>query len=231
MSVLWQYPDHLPGGNQIADRRTKKTVPMADPLNLRTTVGYPLRVLTAGVALLIVGLAGCSRPNVRPGSADYPHVNPTPRRWILIHGAEDPALHLRFSTGWISNDSRCYQTNGLQGATGPYTASMPLPVKRTGATYSLRVPIDGYLSGRCNWRFTGIGFGPADNGESILLATPGRRLLPPGKSVNESLVLRCRTSEIGNNRLLFCAAPKRPNFLFLYPETRDLEVDFVADGP
>lgn len=214
---------------------------MADPMNVRATLGYSFRVVPGAVPLLLSVLAGCSGSNVQPGDPDYPQLNPNPRHWVVLHGTMDPTLNLQFSagwvpedprTGWISKDPNCsYLVNRFEGATGPYSVRILLEAKRTGTTYSLRVPMDRFQPGRCNWQFTGIGFSPDFAAQSITLATFSGRPLPRGQSADEVLVLRCRWRPIGSRRLLFCSTSTPPPFAWLYSESRDLEVNFVVEGP
>lgn len=113
-----------------------------------------MRTLAASrilVAVLMAMLSGCGGRNVVKGDADYPRENPTPRRLVTISGAVPPELDISFKGAWkaTANESCSY----VVGASAPiyYSQMTDLEFSRNGGRFTLPVPIDKYISGRCNW--------------------------------------------------------------------------------
>jgi hypothetical protein len=118
---------------------------------------YPVAL---GVVLSLCGLVeGCSK-NVAPGDADYPQVNPAPQHFVLMHGTIDPSLDVRFALAWGAQSEECrYAISRFAGVYGRYSAGGPLVIKPDAAgAFSVRIPIDGVLPGRCGWQFVGISY-------------------------------------------------------------------------
>jgi hypothetical protein len=205
--------------------------------------GRSLVTLTRALLLLIFGVctvSACEGRNVQPGDRDYPAVNPTPTQFLHVHGSMDAALDLNFHVNWRAQSADCrYASSWIEGVFSPYTAWTPLALDRKGDSFSIQVPIDGVLPGRCGWRFDGVSFGGPIGFRTTLIATNSRPLLP-GQSPNGIARLRCKwMTEPGNvegERGLRCSWPRNEDpsasvlggVLWWQPQTRDLEAHFTA---
>jgi hypothetical protein len=185
-------------------------------------------------------IAGCNAGNVKAGHADYPEHNPVPKSFLFMHGTIDTALDVDFRIEWHAEAPGCrYATSRVEGAYAWYTAWSPLTIVRQGDGFSARVPIDGVLPGRCQWRFGGVTFGGKAGYRTALVATNSYPL-KPGQSPNGVVELQCSWDHThgrdGDDRLLRCVWPKTedPNasvlggVLWWHPEASDLEVHFVG---
>jgi hypothetical protein len=194
-----------------------------------------VKTLLAGM-LGVCWMAACNGTNVKPGDADYPRENPKPTQFLLLHGTIDPSLHLDFRIGWHADSPQCqYVTSRVEGAYAWYTASSPLPVPLEGSRFSVRIPIDGVLPGRCRWRFGGVMFGGVTGYRTALITTNSYALLP-GQSPNGTADLNCKWVSIAHpafsNPNLECrwANHEDPNasvhggILWWHPEASELEV-------
>jgi hypothetical protein len=155
------------------------------------------RVTPLGLLVfLVLGLSispGCSGGNVAPGDRDYPADNPAPKNYLWLHGTIDPSLDINFRIQWLADNPGCrYTASWIEHVFVPYYASSPLPIDdRHGNSFSTRVPIDGVLSGRCEWRFAGVSFaGPIGFRTSLIVTNSPP--LRPGQSADGVLVLSCK---------------------------------------
>jgi hypothetical protein len=189
----------------------------------------------------VLWISACNGGNVKPGHADYPEPNPAPKSFLFLHGTIDAPLDIDFRIQWHAEAPQCqYATSRIEGAYSWYTAWSPLTVARQGTSFSARVPIDGMLPGRCQWRFGGVTFGGKAGYRTALIATNSPPL-NPGQSADGVIELRCSWDHAqgheGDDRSLSCRSPKPEDrnasvlggVLWWHPEARDLEVHFVAD--
>jgi hypothetical protein len=215
-------------------------------IHLRET--HPMRKISNRAAaragsilgLLVVGC--CHAGNVKPGDRDYPQENPQPTKFLLLHGKIDATLDLNFRINWRATNPRCaYVVSWIAGAFPPYSAWNPLIVDRRDNSFSVQVPIDGVLPGRCEWRFDGVSFGGPSGFRTTLVAANSLPLRP-GQSPNGVALLRCGwKTEPGNvegERGIRCWWPKEENpdasvsggILWWHPEARDFEAHFIAES-
>lgn len=191
--------------------------------------------------------AACYGANVQPGDRDYPQKNPTPTQFLFLHGTIDSSLDINFRIEWVSDIQRCrYATSIIQGAYTWYSASFPIDVARENTKFSARIPIDGVLPGRCQWRFSGVTFGGNTGWRTALIATNSYPLRP-SQSPNGIAELFCKWGSDrnpgGSNQNLSCRWPKEENhdaavlggILWWHPQATELEVrirpDSVLAGP
>jgi hypothetical protein len=193
---------------------------------------------------LFLGLCAitrCYAGNVAPGDENYPRSNPSPSKFLTLHGTIDPALDLSFRVDWRASDPHCqFAASWIEGAFVPYSAWSALTFSHLGGIFSVRIPIDGVLPGRCQWRFAGVRFGGSVGFKTELIATNSYPL-QPGQSPNGIAVLRCKWNSephsVDGDRAVRCSWPKDedPNasvlggVLWWHPEANDLEVHFIAD--
>jgi hypothetical protein len=161
---------------------------------------------------ILFAVLTCNGANVQPGDKDYPRQNLNPTKFLQLHGTIDSALDVDFRIEWHAANPKCqYATSRLEGAYTWYTAWSPLVVTRQGAEFSARVPIDGVLSERCQWRFGGITFGGQTGNRTGLIATNSYPL-KPGQSPNGIAELHCKWVSINQpgftNPNLDCRWPR-----------------------
>jgi hypothetical protein len=108
------------------------------------------------LCLLFAGPAAGSGANVKPGDRDYPQHNAHPVHFLVLHGTIDKSLDLNFRVEWHSALSKCrYAVSRSAGVYSWYTAFDALAIASADTHFSVRVPIDGVLPGRCMWTFGG----------------------------------------------------------------------------
>lgn len=183
----------------------------------------------------------CYGGNVKPQDKDYPQENPTPAKFLSLHGTIDPSLDIDFRVQWYAENPKCqYAVSHVAGVYNRYTAWSPLVISRQGAQFSARVPVDGVLPGRCQWRFGGVTFGGRTGYRTGLIATNSYPL-KPGQSPNGVAELHCKWISVNRpgftNPNLNCRWPKKedPNAsvlggtLWWHPQANDLEVHILAE--
>ena len=194
----------------------------------------------ASLVLLLFGSASLSA-NVLPGDQDYPHPNPRPTRYLLLHGTIEESLDIHFRIGWRANNPHCqYAVSRIEGVYNNYSASQLVAMTRNGANFAAKIPIDGVLPGRCQWSFAGVDFGGKTGYMTTLVATNSYPL-KPGQSPNGIVELRCKWLTIKRpgftNPNLDCRWPQIENpdgsvlggKLWWHPEASDLEVHIVSE--
>lgn len=194
----------------------------------------------AGVAGLCA-IMGCHGENVSRGDRDYPRENPNPAQFLSLHGTIDSSLDIDFRIEWYAANPECrYATSRLEGAYTSYTAWAPLVTSRQGDQFSARVPIDGVLPGRCQWRFGGVTFSGHTGYRTALIATNSYPL-KTGQSPNGIVELHCKWVSIDRpgftNPSLDCRWPKDEDphasvlggILWWHPEASELEVHIIAE--
>jgi hypothetical protein len=213
-------------------------VPKVRRFNARTS-GGAVNVLGLWLIALLVG--GSTGRNVEPGDRDWPVVNPTPTRFLYLHGTINPSLDIRFRILWRARNADCYwAASWIEGAFPPYTAWNPLDITRNGQQFHVRIPLDGVLPGRCQWAFDGLKFSGPTGFTTTLVATNSYPLRP-GQSPDGIATLSCGwKTEPGNvegERGIRCRWPKDEDenasvlggVLWWHPEARDFEVHFAAE--
>jgi hypothetical protein len=122
-------------------------------------------------AVLLCCLAACSRERwpstsseIHPGDPDYPVTNPHPSHAITIEASIPPALSVSISAiysaspsagGTMGSGTACERTVGL-AVTAPFFIREPVRLVKQNQFFTAAVPIDGFLPGRCKWRFGGL---------------------------------------------------------------------------
>lgn len=200
----------------------------------------------AAVMAMSVLLVGCRSRNVLEGDADYPKINPVPSRYFLLHGRIDDELAVGYSIVWAATNPSCkYTVYVIEGIDAPYSASQELPIQRNGQEYSVRVPTDGVLPGRCLWKLGEVRVTGSDKsghklvvpGGVIVTNTPGLR---PGESPDGVLSFACKVPQATDGEFflgerlgvsLVCYDPTSRAIAvgastWLYPETRDIAINF-----
>lgn len=201
--------------------------------------------LTVLLALL-PALFGCVMPmndhDVRRGEPDYPQPDTTNAHILLIHGTADPSIDLRFIEHWFSRNRRCTWAPGLNegGVIFNFSATTELPVSREGDAFTVRVPIDGVLPGRCEWTFGGVGYATSPSASYQSLVVLDEQSFRLDRSPNGTIDLVCdrrNSGSIHQGQPLDCR-PSKPGIrvgsaidgvLLWHPESTDLEVHF--EGP
>lgn len=195
-----------------------------------------VRSLLWAFASLIIGatlatMAHADGGNVQPGDADYPATNPTPTKFIRIHGTIDGSFDMSFSIVWNATNPVCkYTTNQRAGATAPYSTITPLPAQRNGEKFDINLAVDGKLAGRCGWKFVIVYLVGKDGFLKSLIQT-NTLASDLGPSPNGIVDLRCDTKQIGTRPQLWCSegpenksSSVRRGVLWWRPETTDVEV-------
>jgi hypothetical protein len=189
--------------------------------------------LPASVGILLA-VCSCGGSNVTPGDRDYPKRNPEPKRFLSLHGTIDSSLGIKFGIGWSAGNPDCrYALSVMEGAYAQFSAGENLDYKVENSAFSLLVPIDGVLPGRCGWKFSGMGITAENSGMSIVQTNSYP--LKAGQSPNGIVRLHCeRVMRKLEPKVpaLFCA-PDGPEdrsqsvlggVLWWQPETTELEV-------
>jgi hypothetical protein len=199
----------------------------------------PLKRLFASVGILLA-LASCSDSNVRPGDRDYPKKNPEPTQFLSLHGTVDGSLGIKFRVSWMAENPDCrYKISYIEGVDAQYAVAEDIDFNPENSKYSLLVPTDGMLPGRCSWRFAGISMTMADGFGTSLVRTNSYPL-KAGQSPNGIVRLHCeRMMRTLNPKVLelVCSpdGPEDPNqsvlggVLWWHPETTEVEV-YVRRG-
>ena len=123
-----------------------------------------LRTFTAFLSVLVA--ASCWRATaqgISPSSAEYPSLNTNSVRRIELTVTIPAALSFEVVRGWraTASDDQCRRvSNVLSGPVFPLTLALPITLSGEGTTRHASVATDEFLSGRCNWKFRGITFGP-----------------------------------------------------------------------
>jgi hypothetical protein len=202
--------------------------------------------LSIGVWLLALAAVDCNAANVQPGDRDHPQTNLHPTKLLMIHGTIDASLDIDFRINWSAQNPGCrYAVSRIAGVYSPYGAFNALPVTRSGSSFTVQVPIDGVLPGRCRWSFGGVTFGGGSGFRSALIATNSYPL-NPGQSPNGTIHFACQWKTVGDGhsptpageRTLDCRDSQNANptcavvggILWWHPEASDLKVDFTDAG-
>lgn len=141
----------------------------------------PLRFILIHLPVLIFGLGGlawtvgwaCSRlglgtrfsQEIRPAERAYPVTNPTPSRWLEIHGALPATVPVddveeTFMTTAAPRQVQadtCRRRAG-PGFTVPIMKHETVPVRSENGRYQIRLPVDRYLPGKCDWQLRFVDF-------------------------------------------------------------------------
>jgi hypothetical protein len=122
--------------------------------------------------LLLVGLHGCGldgrTENIKPGEADYPVVNSTPKHVLELQVSGSPAFHLKLIIGYratipggpTTSVTACAYEAGL-AVPMPYSTARY--IDWTGGAYRGEIALDRYQPGRCKWDFAGAWFTVEDS--------------------------------------------------------------------
>jgi hypothetical protein len=134
----------------------------------------------------------CCGGNDQPGDTDYPQENPSPTKFLSIRGTINTSLDIDFRISWYAKNLK-YQDaiSRIAGAYSPYGAWSALVTARQGAQFSARVPIDGVLPDRCQWRFGGVTYG-AHTGYRTALNATNSYPLKSGRSPNGTAEPDCK---------------------------------------
>jgi hypothetical protein len=117
------------------------------------------------VTAALIPLFGCSHlgsPEQKPGSPNYPALNPGASRTVMISGSVSPTLGLSLSATYIGNVSAdCWTSppfsgGSFEGTARPLQVTVPLPVTRSKDRYTTSFVVDRFLPGRCGWHFAHV---------------------------------------------------------------------------
>jgi hypothetical protein len=93
-------------------------------------------------------------PNNR--TADKPDANPSPQNVLILQGRKDPKLEIWFSATYSTTNPEC-ETQSVVGKLygappSPQTLYEAIRVPSGQSEFSVRVYLDRYLLGKCNWQ-------------------------------------------------------------------------------
>jgi hypothetical protein len=122
-----------------------------------------LKLITSLCWMLI--LTACSNRQVATNAGKYkPIINTHPRYFVSVSGHIDPqiakAVHLIWqTTAWTKNPKCNVTYNQFEGVVGWRSHVTHYTVKPDSkGSYFIRIPIDRYLPGYCDWRMRSISF-------------------------------------------------------------------------
>lgn len=111
-------------------------------------------------------LTGCTSARVGgellPSDRDFPELNSSPERRVVIHGSLPSALDAKFTAYYSASEysgcrySPTFLAGAVEGVTFPIGTSLPLKVVRDGERYSVDLIVDRFKLGRCGWKFSGV---------------------------------------------------------------------------
>ncbi len=101
-------------------------------------------------------LSACAGRNVATGDTDYPQQNPTPAHLVTIAGAVPKELDISFKAVWSATNESCQYDVSGGAAKIYYSMRTDLEFSRSGSRFTLPVPIDKYVPGRCAWTLSVI---------------------------------------------------------------------------
>jgi hypothetical protein len=153
-------------------------------------------------------LSGCRHlgsPEQGAGSSNYPTVNPTPSRIVIVSGSVSATLGLTLSATYVGNVSAgCWTSppfggGSFEGTARPLQVTVPLTVTRSSDRYSTSFAVDQFLPGPCGWHFAHVNAdiqkGQQSSGPTVFIHAyePGKAM--ETKTINSSdepVTLRCR---------------------------------------
>ncbi len=87
-----------------------------------------------------------------------PVINPNPKQFITISGKIDPRISGKIIATYQNSNRKCFvTTNWLEVGPEPRTKEFTYPIK-TNNKYSLKLPVDEILKGKCGWKFEDFDF-------------------------------------------------------------------------
>lgn len=211
----------------------------------------------SGVAWLVVLAVACGhKANCAPTETatqddeDYPKLNPKSQQSFAFKGTADPSLRVVFDTVWGSTNRGCgvdyLEMDPFPGTHHrSNTVALPVKVLWDGNHFSGNVAWDGYLPGRCRWKFMGViavtqgetvnsKFGVAATNWLVVTNSPP---LEAGQSPNENLTLQCNLynkniSKSQEERGLVCGStgPNPKTSVWWYTTTTQVEVNMQASS-
>jgi hypothetical protein len=132
-----------------------------------------LRLLTSLCWMLI--LTACSNSQVATNTGKYkPIINTHPRYFVSVSGHIDPqivkAVHLIWQTTAWTQNSKCQVTlNQFEGVVDNRYQEDDYPITpNQQGNYAIKIPIDRYLPGYCDWRMRSISFNLAYLGKVLV---------------------------------------------------------------
>ena len=167
---------------------------------------YPLAVFTTLLFLLL--LSGCD-------SNSTPTLKPTPKNFVTISGNIDPHMQhpitVIYRATYAAYNPKCKKNiawfEGIRGLAG-HSDIYPANPDDKG-NYKVEIPIDKYLSGKCNWKAAWVMYAftpkiPSTRkklnnllwSDSIHFGIKGNSQELPGYPLKTSATLYCNTSNI-----------------------------------
>lgn len=111
---------------------------------------------------LAAALAGCQSHDTS-SSADAKKaitrvVNPQPKHIVEIEGRLPPSLEVvLFAQYWTDTEDRsCFVMPQAEWGQGPNYLREPLAIERKNDRYQVRLAVDKYLPGQCNWMLRSV---------------------------------------------------------------------------
>lgn len=118
------------------------------------------------IGLLMAFLTGCTSSRVGgellPNDRDFPELNASPERRVVIHGSLPSAFDAKFIAYYRASEysgcrySPTFLAGAVEGVSFPIGTSLPLKVVREGERYSVDLIVDHFKLGRCGWKFSGV---------------------------------------------------------------------------
>jgi hypothetical protein len=129
-------------------------------------IGEALPVSSILCAALVIWLGGCTTARIvgplSSSDPDYPHVNPSPARFVQVHGTLSRTLDLSLTADYMATTrlgctaTSSFIAGAIEGATGPMKVRVPMPIARDRDKYTTQFAFDQFLPGRCGWHFFGV---------------------------------------------------------------------------
>jgi hypothetical protein len=136
------------------------------------------------IGAILLCLTACSNSQVATNTGKYkPIINTHPRYFVSVSGHIDPqivkAVHLIWQTTAWTQNSKCQVTlNQFEGVVDNRYQEDYYPVTpNQQGNYAIKIPIDRYLPGYCDWRMRKLAFSIA-NLKNVLIASFSKTVLP-----------------------------------------------------
>ncbi len=117
------------------------------------------------VAVTLFSMTGVAQATLH----EQPVLNPAPKHFLTLKGRIDPQLkgkiHLQFVQSYVAMNKDCMQyINRFEGVLGhPVKDIVFTPKLDERGNYSLLIPLDKYVYGRCHWQSSSLGLHLTDS--------------------------------------------------------------------
>jgi hypothetical protein len=120
------------------------------------------RLMSSAIILSMLSLTSCS------SLREQPHLNPNPKYYLILKGHITEKLRnqikLRFIQDYVGANPKCAsESDPISGIMeNPAKSITHLAEPDVNGNYEIRVPLDKYLPGYCNWQSWSMGIALTD---------------------------------------------------------------------